>query len=214
MIFPAVHKIPGTTQGYLSYTGSANAAITRHGLTTRLNSKKCPANSHFVESTSRAALRCQGRSFWEKNYTTKLNPLKGQGGHFQTHSEGHFQAQSSLESIFTARDIIWAPRSRGSFPNTRDVSFSNTKTQQVGHFQTQAYFLTAGTAFSRRSQGFLSHENYAKTSQPCRITAGGTGVWPVLGRAPRKSFSNTQGSISNTGMARTAISRRSQGFDL
>ena len=60
MIFPAVHKIPGTTQGYLSYTGSANAAITRHGLTTRLNSKKCPANSHFVESTSRAALRCQG----------------------------------------------------------------------------------------------------------------------------------------------------------
>ena len=31
-------------------------------------------------------------------------------GHFQTHSEGHFQTQSTLESIFTARDIILGPK--------------------------------------------------------------------------------------------------------
>ena len=75
--------------------------------------------------------------------------LKGQGDNFQTHSECHFQRQSSYGS------------------------FSNTKTKSGGHFQTQAHFLTAGTAFSRRSQGFLSHENYVITSQPCRITTGG-----------------------------------------
>ena len=45
-----------------------------------------------------------------------------------------------------------------------------------GHFQTQASFLPAGIAFSRRWKSFLWHENYVIASQPCRLTTAGTGV--------------------------------------
>ena len=53
--------------------------------------------------------------------------FKGQGGHVQTHSEGHFQRQSSFEAICAARDIILGPKeAEGHF-----------QTHVTGHFQTQ-----------------------------------------------------------------------------
>ena len=47
-------------------------------------------------------------------------------GHFQTHSGGHFQTQSSLGSIFTARDIILGLQKPRVIPNTRKVIFKHT----------------------------------------------------------------------------------------
>ena len=78
------------------------------------------------------------------------SPVTAGGGHFQTQSEGHFQTQSSLDSIFTGRDIILGPRKpRVISKHKQGVIFKhNAKTR--GHFQTQAYFLLAGTAFSGR----------------------------------------------------------------
>ena len=78
--------------------------------------------------------------------------LQGQGGHFQTHSEGHLQTQNTFESIFTARDIILGPKKpRAISKHTRGVIFKQ-EDKTRGPFQTQAYFLAAGTAFQRRLQ--------------------------------------------------------------
>ena len=79
---------------------------------------------------------------------------KGQGGHFQTHFEGHFQTQTTVNSVLTARDSISGPRKPRVISKHDQGVISNTLTKPWGHFQTQAYFLLPGTAFSGLSISF------------------------------------------------------------
>ena len=78
----------------------------------------------------------------------------GQGGHFQTHFEGHFQTQTTVNSVLTARDSISGPRKPRVISKHDQGVISNTLTKPWGHFQTQAYFLLPGTAFSGLSISF------------------------------------------------------------
>ena len=80
--------------------------------------------------------------------------FRGQGGHFQTHFEGHFQTQTTVNSVLTARDSISGPRKPRVISKHDQGVISNTLTKPWGHFQTQAYFLLPGTAFSGLSISF------------------------------------------------------------
>ena len=80
--------------------------------------------------------------------------LQRQGGHFQTHFEDHFQTQTTVNSVLTARDSISGPRKPRVISKHDQGVISNTLTKPWGHFQTQAYFLLPGTAFSGLSISF------------------------------------------------------------
>ena len=66
-----------------------------------------------------------------------------EGGHFQTHSDGHFQDTKHFRIHFYCQGTsFWVTRRRGSSPNTREGSFSNSKTKPGFIFK---HFLTAWT---------------------------------------------------------------------
>ena len=107
----------------------------------------CAAGVAAAPSTTEGWLRCSPKG---NNY----DMYSWQGGHFQTHFEGHFQTQTTVNSVLTARDSISGPRKPRVISKHDQGVISNTLTKPWGHFQTQAYFLLPGTAFSGLSISF------------------------------------------------------------
>ena len=101
---------------------------------------------------------------------TYAKNIPRQGGHFQTHFEGHFQTQTTVNSVLTARDSISGPRKPRVISKHDQGVISNTLTKPWGHFQTQAYFLLPGTAFSGLSISF-----HVAPTHTFRLRLGGLG---------------------------------------
>ena len=133
-IFPIVQILIALYQHFISLASRSNFT------------RKHPSNGRWSVGTREMRQGCQWPSRWHSTKSPEIwsESPKGQGGHFQTHFEGHFQTQTTVNSVLTARDSISGPRKPRVISKHDQGVISNTLTnigvsQFIGVSQYQTF---------------------------------------------------------------------------
>ena len=106
-------------------------------------------------------------------FKVDCNRPRGQGDHFQTQSEGHFQTQSSLDSIFTGKDSILGPRKRRVISKHKQGVIFKHNAKIGGSFSNTGILCAARESIFRTLNKLSLTWRPCDSISPCRLTTGG-----------------------------------------